>query len=113
MFSLIKQNPPSIKACVEYCAPHWVVLIQNPGAKDWTALRSTTKTVRIPNEFGDVVKQYPAIETFPSKAEASKWISQNIPGVETASRKHSEIEKFLMRAKSPVSAGAGSSEILA
>lgn len=102
MLNAFKKKSTEVAIAVEYVAPHWVILIQNPGQKDWTALRSPTKQVRIPNEFGDVVKSYPAIETFPNKVAAEAWASEHLSGAERLARKNSEIEKFLLKAKSPV-----------
>jgi hypothetical protein len=112
MFNALKNlgnKQTEVSVAVEYVAPHWVVLIRNPGQKGWNALRSTTRKVSVQNEFGEVVKTFPAIEPFKSKADAQAWITEHLGSAATVTRRDSEIEKFLMRAKSPV----GSLEVTA
>lgn len=100
--NLPKKEAGKIQHAIEYVAPHWVVLLRNPGQKHWTALRSTTKMIRVPNEFNDIVESRPAIETFPSMKAASDWVTEHLPGSAVVTRKDGEIEKFLMKAKSPI-----------
>src|SRR6185437_7921057 len=101
---LKKKQQVKINVAIECVAPYWVVLIQNSGQKNWSALRSATKTVSVPNEFNEVVKRYPAIETFPSKREAALWVDSHLHDADIISRKDSEIEKFLLKAHAPVGA---------
>jgi len=101
MFNFKNKKAAEIQCCVEYVAPHWVVLIRNPGQKGWNALRSTTRKINIQNEFGEVIKTTPAIQPFVSKAEALAWVTEHL-GATPIMRKDSEIEKFLMKAKNPV-----------
>lgn len=91
-----------IDVAVEYCAPHWVILIRNPGQKNWSALRSKTKTVNVHNSFGEVVSCFQAIETFESHKDAMQWVKSHLDLDQPTARKDSEIEKFLLKAKSPV-----------
>jgi hypothetical protein len=102
MWNLGKKKA-EVAVAIEYVAPYWVVLIRNPGQKNWNALRSKTRKVNVQNEFGEIVKTYNAIETFTSKQEAQGWIDEHLKEATTVMRKDSEIEKFLLKAKSPVS----------
>lgn len=85
MFRSIKNHLTSknkvIEAAVEYVAPHWTVLIRNPGQKDFTFVRSTLKMISEQNEFGIEINRRPAIQTFSNKAAADSWITENLPGV--------------------------------
>ncbi len=67
-----------VKTAVEYLAPHWVVLIQNPGHKKWVAVRSATKKVIKMNDFGEMMSETPAVESFPTERAAEDWIKENI-----------------------------------
>ena len=75
-----------VQAAVEYCAPHWIVVIRNPGETKWTPLRSLTKKVRVQDEFGNEKSSRPAIESFPSKSEADEWVQSHMPGVSVVKR---------------------------
>lgn len=95
-----------IQYAVEYVGPSWVVLILNPGSKDWTAVRSQQKMVRVFDNFGDEVKKYPAIETFATQQKAEEWVAQHLADAVKISRSQSDIAKFLMIAKSPITGSA-------
>jgi len=96
------KNKGHIKVAVEYIAPHWVVLIQNPGQKKWAALRDREKLLELKNLLGDTVKSVQAIQTFTTQAEAMKWRTENLPESVLVARTHSEIEKFLIVANQPI-----------
>lgn len=68
-----------VAAAVKYEAPHWMVLIRNPGSKEWVPVRWDTKKIRQYNEFGDEVGSRPAVQAFKTQAEAEQWIAINIP----------------------------------
>jgi hypothetical protein len=91
-----------VKVAIEYVQPHWVVLIQNPGHKSWIALRDPSKLVRVPNHFNDVVKQFPAVQTFSSYTAASEWVHEHLGHAQIVQRNHSEVAKFLHMATSPI-----------
>ncbi|QBQ74555.1 hypothetical protein BcepSauron_175 [Burkholderia phage BcepSauron] len=69
-----------IEAAVQYSAPHWIVMIRNPGQKEWIPLLDTDKKAESQNEFGEVVKSRHAIRTFNNAIEAQNWIASNMPG---------------------------------
>ena len=91
------------KVAIEYVAPHFVVLIQNPGQRGWVSLQSTKKNVQIPNRFGDIVKTIRAIESFPTRALAEAWVKEHMPEAELVARSNADIEKFLTNATSATS----------
>lgn len=86
MFTLFNKKPTVLQAAVEYCAPHWIVIIRNPREAKWTPLRSRTKKVRIQDEFGNEKSSRPAIESFTSKGDADAWVSEHMPGVQVVQR---------------------------
>ncbi|MGD0511247.1 MAG: hypothetical protein ABSA33_05400 [Candidatus Micrarchaeaceae archaeon] len=102
MFNFNKQ-PQVIQVSVEYRAPHFMVLVKNPGQKQWEPVRSTTRKVRVQDEFGIEVKSYPAIEAFPTQAAAEHWIAENLPKHERKHRSKSELKALnsWARAESP------------
>lgn len=97
-----KIKAAQVKVAVEYIAPHWVVLIQNPGHKSWIALRNPTKMIRVMNHFNDAVKQFPAIETFSSNERAGAWVKEHLPEAQVVQRSHGDVEKFLQKATAAI-----------
>jgi hypothetical protein len=92
MFAFNKKAT-EIQAAVEYCAPHWIVVIRNPRESKWTPLRSLTKKVRVQDEFGNEKSSRPAIESFESKQKADVWVKENMPGVALTQRSSVERNK--------------------
>jgi len=105
-------NLPSVRTsskiqfAIEYVGPSWVVLVLNPGSKEWTAVRSQQKMVRVFDSFGDEIKKYPAIETFATQQKAEEWVAAILSDAVKTSRSQSDIAKFLMIAKSPITGSA-------
>jgi hypothetical protein len=81
-----KNKGTIVECAVEYSAPHWIVVIRNPGEITWTPLRSRTVKVEVQDEFGDVKSTRPAIQSFASKSEADTWVKENMPGVSEVPR---------------------------
>lgn len=81
-----KNKKTTIECAVEYSAPHWIVVIRNPGDTAWSPLRSLEKKVEIQDEFGTVKATRPAIQSFPSKTAADDWVRENMPGVSEVPR---------------------------
>lgn len=54
----------SIEAVARYSAPHWIVMIRNPGDKEWTPLLDNEKKVENQNEFAEIIKTRAAVRTF-------------------------------------------------
>jgi hypothetical protein len=79
MFMFNRNRDQLIQVSIEYRAPHWMVLLKNPGQKNWEPVRSAARKVRVQDEFGMEVKSYPAIESFPTQAAAEHWVSENAP----------------------------------
>lgn len=84
-----------VQVAVEYYAPHWVVLIKNPGSKDWVSLRDIRKFIKVYDEFGDEISKRPAIRSFSNDQEARTWVQENLPSAEYQKRSTSEMRKFL------------------
>jgi hypothetical protein len=84
----------SVQVAVEYYAPHWIVVIRNPGQKHWSALRSKTKNIVVQDEFGFEVSRRPAINSFASMGEADTWIKENMPGIQPVVRDPKEVREF-------------------
>ena len=80
-----------------------MVLVKNAGQKNWEPVRSTTRKVRVQDEFGMEVKSYPAIEAFPTQAAAEHWIAENVPEHTRTHRNKSELKALSdwARAESP------------
>jgi len=89
------QKSPKLEVCIEYHSPHWVVLIKNPGHKEWTALRSKTRSISVQDEFGVEIQKRPAIDSFKTKGEADMWIADNLPECLPVVRQPSEIKAFI------------------
>lgn len=85
----------AIEVAIEFRAPHWMVLIRNPGQKTWEPVRSKTRKVNVQDEFGSIVKTYPAIESFSNQEAAEDWISENIPKCERKPRIQSKFATWL------------------
>jgi hypothetical protein len=77
MFNLFSKKCV-IQVSIEYRAPHFMILVRNPGQKTWEPVRSKTRKVSVQDEFGAVVKIYPAIEAFTTQDEAEQWVTANI-----------------------------------
>jgi len=86
---LFSKKPQVLQIACEYRAPHWLVLVKNIGQKHWEPVRSKTRKVTVQDEFGSIVKSYPAIQSFPSQEEAETWIRDNITVHERSHRKQS------------------------
>jgi len=71
--------PKTVQVAIEYVAPVWIVLIQNPGQKNWIALRDPMRKISVQDEFGTVIKTRPAIQGFSHKADADAWVKQYLP----------------------------------
>jgi hypothetical protein len=84
-----------IEVAVEYRAPHWMVLTRNPGQKTWEPVRSKTRKVNVQDEFGVIVKTYPAIESFSTQECAETWIQDNIAKHERKPRSKSTFSTWL------------------
>jgi len=67
---------------VEYHQSHWIVLVRNPGNKNWSCLRDHAMSVREYNEFGEEIGKRPAIRPFASYHEAEEWVRKNSSDVE-------------------------------
>jgi hypothetical protein len=75
---MFNRKPKVIEVSIEYRAPHFMILVRNPGQKTWEPVRSKTRKVSVQDEFGAVVKTYPAIEAFQTQEEAEQWVDANI-----------------------------------
>lgn len=95
MFNLFNKKKEVLQLAVEYRAPHWMVLIRNPGQKNWEPVRSSTRKVSIQDEFGAIVKTYPAIESFRTQEDAETWVRENVTVHERKSRKKSEYRMWV------------------
>jgi hypothetical protein len=81
MFNFLKNfggNNTLPEVAIEYRAPHWMILIRNPGQKKWEPVRSADKKVMVQDEFGVGVKTYPAIASFPTQSAAEQWVATNV-----------------------------------
>ena len=87
VFNQASAKATEVQAAVEYCAPHWIVVIRNPGEVRWVPLRSLTKKVVVMDEFGNEKSSRPAIESFESKQAADEWVKANMPGTTVSARR--------------------------
>jgi hypothetical protein len=93
---ILSRTPKTVQVAVEYAAPHWIVLIKNPGQKEWIALRDPQKKIRIPDEFGNEIRTRPAIQSFAHKADADAWVKAHLPeSIAVEARKISEVKSFV------------------
>jgi len=92
---MFNRKSKTLAVTIEYRAPHWMVLIRNPGQTKWEAVRSSAKKVRVQDEFGLEVKSYPAIEAFTSMEAAETWITDNVTKHERTARSKSEMKSWL------------------
>lgn len=86
-----------IQVTVQYDAPHWIVLIKNPGDKEWTVLRDNNKKVELFNDYGDLIKTRPAFRSFESAIKANEWISENMPQAQDAKIDPKDLAKITTR----------------
>lgn len=93
---MFNRKSKTISVTIEYRAPHWMVLIRNPGQRTWEPVRSSTKKVRVQDEFGIEVKSYPAIEAFLTMDQAEAWIKANVTPAkfERKARSKSEMKSW-------------------
>lgn len=92
-FILFNSVPKTLQFTIEYHAPHWIILIRNPGQKDWSALRTNEIQIVEHDEFGTEIRRRPAIHGFASIAEATEWAGMNLKGAEKIHRPSNDIEK--------------------
>jgi hypothetical protein len=88
------KSTKTTEVAIEYYAPHWIIVIRNPGQKSWAALRSKTKFIRTYDEFGEEVSKRPAIESFKNMTEALDWVRDNMPTIAPIARSAAEMEDF-------------------
>ncbi|QRE00098.1 hypothetical protein [Burkholderia phage BCSR5] len=81
----LKGNKPT-QIAIEYDAPHWVILIHNPGQSFWTPLLSKHRFNEIKDDYGVVVKKRPIIESFASYEEAERHANENLSHAELTKR---------------------------
>lgn len=94
-YEIKASNKDTVEVAVEYCKSHWVVLIRNPGQKEFKALRDPLKFVRSFDEFGDEVSKRPAIKSFAHKADADTWVTEHLPEKVEVVRPVAEVKKFM------------------
>jgi hypothetical protein len=94
-FGFGKRAVQEVQFAVEYQAPHWIVMIRNPGQKNWVALRNPAKKIMEFNEFGEVTNSRSAVWSFANKAEADAWVSENLKGALQIHRNTSELKELL------------------
>jgi hypothetical protein len=86
----------TLECAVEYYAPHWIVLVRNAGQSTWMAVRDPDKKITVQDEFGDTVRERPAIRVFATPKLASDWVADNLPDVpKVAQRTESEAKAFM------------------
>ena len=95
MFNFLNSKNALPEVAVEYRAPHWMILIRNPGQKTWEPVRSTEKKVMVQDEFGVSVKTYPAIASFPTQGAAEQWVAANVKEHYRKARSKSEFTTWM------------------
>ncbi|BAH72949.1 hypothetical protein [Ralstonia phage phiRSL1] len=85
-----------------------MILMKNPGSQKWSPLMSKTKTIQVPNWFGDRVETIFAVESFETQAAARTWVDQQFPGQDVAfsSAAHPSIDQLLSRLRESIATRA-------
>lgn len=84
----------TLEVAVEYYAPHWIVVIRNPGQAHWAALRSKTKMISTQDEFGMEISKRPAIESFPTMQAALDRVKADMGDIKPIERDASDVRDF-------------------